>query len=261
MHSKNLLSRKNVRTLWATLSHKAVLVFDYDGTLAPIAEDPDRAKMRKTTQHRLRLLAKQYPVYILTGRETQDAKRHLPIRALKGVIGNHGLDWPGALNRREARRRVTRWKAALTPIFSKIPGVWLEGKKISLSVHFAPTAAATVIKHLAKLEVPRKIPGRNVMNLLPSRRFDKGSAVRKILKKGSYRSFLFVGDDATDEAVYRGKYSVPSVQVHVANSQSSAPYGLKNQKEIDRLLDELLAMARRRGRNLHNLSRGVRLSK
>ena len=70
-----------------------LLAFDYDGTLAPIVRDPDKAAMRATTRRLLR-----------AGRRTLSLRRRSPAapRPTRGagcagsgcaqVVGNHGIE-------------------------------------------------------------------------------------------------------------------------------------------------------------------------
>ena len=54
---RDILSRGNREVLQQFAWSKVLLAFDYDGTLAPIVMDPDRAAMRPTTRRRLAAVA------------------------------------------------------------------------------------------------------------------------------------------------------------------------------------------------------------
>jgi trehalose 6-phosphate phosphatase len=45
-----------------------VMFLDYDGTLSPIVDDPDRAFMSKKMRNTVRKLAKCFPTAIVSGR-------------------------------------------------------------------------------------------------------------------------------------------------------------------------------------------------
>src|SRR5580658_666156 len=65
---KYLLSRASLPLL-ARLAHERTLcAFDFDGTLAPIADHPDHAGMRKRTLDLLRRVASLYSCIIVSGR-------------------------------------------------------------------------------------------------------------------------------------------------------------------------------------------------
>ena len=50
---KHLLAPRNVAVLERFAWSRALLAFDFDGTLAPIVVDPDAAQMRATTRELL----------------------------------------------------------------------------------------------------------------------------------------------------------------------------------------------------------------
>ena len=54
-----------------------LLAFDYDGTLAPIASDPERAALRPTTRRLLSEVARRYPCVVISGRARADAQSRL----------------------------------------------------------------------------------------------------------------------------------------------------------------------------------------
>ncbi|MBA0688631.1 hypothetical protein Goari_006403, partial [Gossypium aridum] len=52
----------------ASKGKQIVMFLDYDGTLSPIVEDPDRAFMSKKMRKTVRKLAKCFPTAIVSGR-------------------------------------------------------------------------------------------------------------------------------------------------------------------------------------------------
>ena len=73
-----------------------VCVFlDYDGTLTPIVNDPDQARMPDATRDVLSRLSARHYTSIVTGRST--AKIHEFVRLDRGlyIAGSHGLHISG----------------------------------------------------------------------------------------------------------------------------------------------------------------------
>ncbi|HEY6552324.1 MAG TPA: trehalose-phosphatase, partial [Vicinamibacteria bacterium] len=65
---KDILSRAGLEILREFAWSNVLLAFDYDGTLAPIVEDPASAHMRSATRELLHEVARGYPVAIISGR-------------------------------------------------------------------------------------------------------------------------------------------------------------------------------------------------
>ena len=82
MAMKYLLSRASLPIV-ARLAHERTLcAFDFDGTLAPIADHPDAAGMRKRTHDLLRRLASLYPCIVVSGRNRARRSRKIKRRAV-----------------------------------------------------------------------------------------------------------------------------------------------------------------------------------
>ncbi len=87
------------------------------------------------------------------------------------------------------------------------------------------------------------------MNLVPDDAPDKGDAVEEIRHRTAARHVLYVGDDATDEDVFRDAATDVTVRVG-RTGRSAAAYYIPGQRAIDDLLRALLvARARLDGRD------------
>jgi trehalose 6-phosphate phosphatase len=106
----------------------ALLAFDFDGTLAPIVDDPVSPSMRPQTRHLLAQVAQLYPCVVISGRPEQDVLRLLSGVTVWYVIGNRGLHPPPALERLSAD--VGRWETTLADRLGRIDGVLIENKGI-----------------------------------------------------------------------------------------------------------------------------------
>ena len=73
-----------------------LVLFDIDGTLAPIVERPDEARLPDAVQDGLAELSRRYDIAVITGRSVEDARRMLSFTP-RYVVGNHGIEGlPGA---------------------------------------------------------------------------------------------------------------------------------------------------------------------
>jgi len=230
----------------ARFTHPRTLVaFDYDGTLAPIVKDPGAAWMRRRTVSLVRQVARRYRCAVITGRERADVMRFLEHVPFARVVGNHG----GQLDGRSAspfRALVSRWALALESELSGVRGIFIERKTASVSVHWRgardePGARRSVARAVARIEGARVTPGKKLVNLVPRGAPDKGWAVSRIRSALGCRQVLFVGDDVTDEDVFALEARwLLSVRVGRRRRSLAGCY-LHDQREVDRLLEALLA--------------------
>ena len=226
-----------------------LLAFDYDGTLAPIVSNRDEARMRPETARLFKLLCRTYPCAVVSGRSRSDVSARLDCTAPKYVVGNHGLEPYGDLPtlERQMLEARPRLQAALAPV----PGVDLEDKRYSFALHYRHAGnkhgARTAIE-LAVQSLPtplRVMHGKLVVNVLPAHAPDKGTALRAILEQEAAACALYIGDDVTDEDVFRLPEQERFVTVRVAASRNSlAKFFIKSQAHIDTLLIRLLKLRR-----------------
>jgi trehalose 6-phosphate phosphatase len=254
--SRHLLARTNVDVVAQLAWSRMLLALDYDGTLAPIVADRERAGMRPRTRVLLARAARLYPTAVISGRHGDDVGGRLRGLGVGTVVGNHGLDLIGAGARFADEMRAVR--LALAPRLAGLAGVDLEDKQLSLAVHYrgAPDgedALATILAAVARLPArirPRAVPGKMVVDLVPRRGVHKGDAVVHARQAHGADTALYVGDDATDEDVFRLDQPGRLLGVRVGRSrESAAAYFLEGQDEIDDLLDLLGRLRTRSGRH------------
>ncbi len=240
-----------LRVLEDVVGSGGLLAFDFDGTLAPIVRDPACASPRASTRELLAQLAAVHPCAVVSGRARQDALDRLRGVALVEVIGNHGAEpAPPGADELVLRRRVALWHAILAGELLGLPGVEIEDKRLSLAVHFRRARDRAAAENRIRLALQRTTGGRViggacVVNLVPEEMPDKGAALRRLCSQLGVTGALFVGDDATDEDVFRA--GIPGlVGVRVGRGTSHARYFLEDQAEIDDLLRLLLRSASRR---------------
>ncbi len=244
-----------------------VLFLDYDGTLAPIVEDPAAAHMAPAMQHVLAALVQhpRYRVAIVSGRALADLRTRLWGQGLY-LAGNHGLeiDGPGLrYNHPEAwrvRPELDSLVQAMTSDLEPIPGAWVEDKGLTLSVHFrrVPLARVPEVKaHLLKRAGPGIDAGRlalrtgkAVLEIRPHVEWSKGEAVSWILEQIRLENpvasvlALYLGDDDTDEDAFRVLAST-GVGIVVGNDRhgSAAQFYVESTTEVERLLSRLSTLS------------------
>jgi trehalose 6-phosphate phosphatase len=163
-------------------------------------------------------------------------------------VGNHGVEGLSEFReqRTQARQATRAWRKQAEPILKKIQGADLEDKELSLTIHYRfskrPRQAKAALLALAQVlkPTPRLVLGKWVVNLVWPGSATKGSAVQALMKRSGARRALYVGDDVTDEDVFRLPSSkIFSIRVG-RKLRSLAPFYIPAQRDVDTLLRAIL---------------------
>lgn len=241
-----LFSRAGIQALEKFVCEDTLFAFDFDGTLAPIVEKHDRAALPAPTARLLKKLSKLVPVALLSGRGRKDLISRVPFPLLV-FVGNHGMEGvPGDKSRAGSEKIVADWARSLKSSVANVEGAALEDKSYSITLHYREaksTAAArrALLKAAHALKpAPDILPGKRVLNLLTPGHSNKGTALKAIMKSHGFKKALFVGDDDTDEDVFRLRDPrIFTVRVGLKRSSSALTY-LKDQNEADALLSMIV---------------------
>ncbi|MFA4888890.1 MAG: trehalose-phosphatase [Candidatus Omnitrophota bacterium] len=248
------------------LNGKFILLFlDYDGTLTPIVETPEKAVISREAKDLLKRLSKKShcSVAIISGRSLSDIKGLI---GLKDIIyaGNHGLEIEGPKIKFESQVSP-RLKSIIRHIyedavskFSKIKGVLIEDKGLTISVHYRLVDEKDVQEFVSIFNeiinpyiVRSKIridSGKKVYEIKPPLMWDKGKAVLWLLARqqfalGEKRIFpVYIGDDVTDEDAFKALKRKGLTVFVEETGRSKADYYLKGMEEVTRFLRLILGL-------------------
>jgi len=253
----HLFSREGRRALREVLAGSLLVAFDFDGTLAPIVEHPDDARVPAALVPLLASLSRFAPVAVITGRRVADVTTRLDFSPWT-VVGNHGaegLDLPGSRSATNAlaglRQSLERGRSDLDAA-----GVMVEDKGQSLAFHYRlatniPAALAAIDRVLASLDQQvSRFEGKCVVNIVAANAPDKADALEALAARADVRSVIFVGDDVNDETVFRrGAPGWLTIRVGRDDPHSRAAFFLDDHREMATLLRIVLSgLARRHGR-------------
>ncbi len=227
------------------------LFLDYDGTLTPIVSSPEQADLSEDMRNRIRRLQQKLPLAVISGRSLRDIRNKVGVEGVI-YIGNHGAEWGDDTQAGEMpkspydRSQLEEYLAHLREATACIPGVFIEDKTITASIHFRQVP----IPFLGKLfysifNLARGYDrafalksGKKVFEIRPRQAPDKGEAVSLVLERlGEGRLPLYIGDDVTDEDAFR---VLKDRGISIAIGESlNADYYLTGQAEMGELLDRL----------------------
>lgn len=257
-----------MRELWAVWprvrrrvrsAKKRLLLLDFDGTLVSIARTPDEVVFKRRTKALLRALARRpnTRVAIVSGRSLENLKPYFGLSELV-YVGNHGLEMSGpgikvpaeALRARRLQFLLWTLVEKLSNTFAYMPGILVENKGLTISLHYrnlAPEHAPAFQEALAffKRRYARQPlvwkRGKKVWEVFPKVHWHKGFAAVHLLKRFPGSLPVVIGDDRTDEDMFRAMKRF-GVTVRVGRSRNSlARYYVGSQTEVDALLEELIA--------------------
>lgn len=210
-------------------------LFDYDGTLVPMAERPEKALLDDDMHDLLHALARRADtrVAIVTGRAlTALLSLTGPLSGVTLAVNgglrivDEGSDWihpdvPAALP------SLRRAKAVLEELVKRAPGAMVEDKSISLALHYRACPHLKPMLERSTLDALepdlRLIHGKKVFEIQPRIAWDKGKAAAHLLKRwGVSNSCLFAGDDVIDEPALQAVQACGGLGVRVGDASDDS---------------------------------------
>ena len=217
---------------------------DYDGVLAPLADVPSEAAPEPGVAEVLGRLAAVpgVTVALVSGRGLADLRTTSGFTGDLRWIGSHGAEFDGPLVGDLAGLRDAL-VARLEPLVTGTPGARLEIKPASVAVHVRQVpdrpAAAALLEH-ARSATDSSLtmkPGKDVFEVAVTDA-DKGSAVRRLAAEIGARGVLYLGDDVTDEDVFR-VLGGGDVGVKVGAGETAAAHRVADPAAVRALLEQL----------------------
>ena len=234
-----------------------LLLFDYDGTLAPLRRRPDQARIPSPTRQLLTRLARRprVAVGIISGRSLDDLRRMCLLEGLV-YVGTAGLEWDlfGTRGSHPQARRLHRTMAVLNRRLARVvapfAGAWVENKHLALTVHYREVPDEEVPSLLERVEAavaPYRpsvcmVPAPEALEIYPEVGWDKGGMVRWLAEQipGSQPLILYAGDAANDQPALEAVEALGGVAVAVG-AQVRASYWVPGPRAICELLAGLEA--------------------
>ena len=228
---------------------------DYDGTIAPIVDDPMDALPNRETAVALRNLADmdQTHVAVISGRALRDlaALSRLPVEI--HLVGSHGSEFDVGFHRDlspEAEGRREEVGRQLQLIADELEGAELEDKPAAVAFHYRQSEdqSATERALAAIEEGPACIPGvrahrgDKVVELLVIDT-DKGAALNRIRRQVGATAVIYIGDSPSDEHAL-ATLTGPDIGVKVGDSETVAEFRVADPDGVAVLIAHLADLRR-----------------
>jgi len=245
--------------LRAAITHVArvpnlLVACDYDGTLAPLVDEPSRAVPLPAAADAVRSLAAlpQTTVAVVSGRALRDLATLSRLPSEVHLVGSHGTEFDVGFVERidpEMAALRTRLGNALRDLIADLPGARLENKPAGVAVHtrlVSRDGAAELVEAIRS--GPSTWPGVHVTQGIDVIELsvvatDKGNAIDTLRTQLSASAVVFFGDD-TDEVVF-DNLSGPDLGVQVGPGATRASHQVGDPDTAVRVLRFLTECRRR----------------
>jgi len=231
----------------ASAGRKILLLFDFDGTLSPIAFRPEEARLPTSTRQILsELAAAGCQLGVISSRSLVDLQGRIDIPGV-WLAGSGGLElWieggPAGEQRMVAGARIIAAHARFVAhAIDCLPDAWLEEKPLGLTIHHRGACPSTVtaVRQLAGMLQARATDVRVTVcslgvEISPFPEVHKGTAVAKFIAAvgDAHPGLLYAGNDLNDaeamaEVARRGGWVIAvGDDAHLAHHQVSTPSDL-----------------------------------
>ncbi len=234
-----------------TDARKRLLLVDFDGTLAPIVNNPAEARPTEMLQSILMNLAETSDVVIISGRN-----RSFLDKTFTGIpvylVAEHGAflkkpDQPWQRLDLSTDNWVEPVRSIMNHFVDRSPGSFIEGKETAIAWHYrmadseeAEGQAIDLAAQLRRMSSPISltvIQGNKVVEVKPAQH-SKGTIAQAIAEQKPYDFIISIGDDATDEDMFR---QLPNwaYTLKVGSGMSFARYRLARQQDVETLLQRM----------------------
>ncbi|WP_375388984.1 trehalose-phosphatase [uncultured Amnibacterium sp.] len=247
--------RRALRDALGTLAgaQRLLIALDFDGTLAPVVDDPETARATPEARRAVERLIElpDTRVALVSGRSLRDLEQVASFDDRVLLVGSHGielrLDDPEdvlALDAAE-RQQLDVLGQVLDQIADTLDSVWLEPKPAGFALHTRlATDRHSRVAHLVAInELKAEAPdakvrlGKNVIEF-SVRSTTKGEAVEHLRRYTHASAVFYAGDDVTDEDAFVA-LGADDFGLKIGDGPTAADHRVTSPKEVAAVLSLL----------------------
>jgi trehalose 6-phosphate phosphatase len=234
----------------AAATPRLLVASDFDGTLAPIVNNPADARPLPRAADALIALAglPSTTTALVSGRALSTLRELSSMPRPVHLVGSHGAEFDTGFTDRIDGELLERIAAELTAIAANRPGVTVEPKPASVALHVRNASAADgrealdAARAAAQAWDAELTTGKAVLEFAVIST-DKGEAIDIIRDRDDATAVVFFGDDVTDEKAFR-RMRDGDVGVKVGPGDTLAAYRVKSPEDVATALTYLLERRR-----------------
>ncbi|CAN5348541.1 bifunctional alpha,alpha-trehalose-phosphate synthase (UDP-forming)/trehalose-phosphatase [soil metagenome] len=232
-------------------ARKRLLLVDFDGTLAPIVNDPAEARPSGDLQNILINLAESSDVVVISGRNRSFLEKTftgIPVH----LVAEHGAflkkpDHPWERLDLSTDDWVDPVRSTMNYFVDRFPGSFIEEKETAIAWHYRMVEnddiegqaidLSTQLRRVSSSIPLTVIQGSKVVEVKPAQH-SKGTVALTLVDQKSYDFIVSIGDDTTDEDMFR---QLPNwaYTMKVGPGMSFARYRLARQQDVEILLKRM----------------------
>ncbi|UFH51986.1 bifunctional alpha,alpha-trehalose-phosphate synthase (UDP-forming)/trehalose-phosphatase [Spirosoma sp. KNUC1025] len=232
-------------------ARKRLLLLDFDGTLAPIVNNPADARPSKSLKNTLRQLAERSDIVVISGRNRSFLEKtfvDIPVH----LVAEHGAflkkpDQPWERLDLSGDDWVHSVRSTMTSFVEHFPGSFIEEKETALVWHYRMAEAEDIEGQATELanqlrktlfSIPLSVIQGHKIVEVKAAQHSKGTVAMLIFDQKPYDFIVSIGDDTTDEDMFR---QLPnwSYTIRVGAGQSNARYRLARQQDVETILQRM----------------------
>ncbi len=239
-----------------TRASRRLLLLDYDGTLVGFNTKPEKVSPDKELYELLEHMIKDEKnhIIIISGRAHTSLDEWFG-KINIGLVGEHGV-WhrQTGMPWSQMEGLSADWKQHILPILQsftdRTPGTFIEEKTFSLVWHYrraddelGDLRAGELMNNMryAVADLGLSMLAGNKVVEIKNIEVNKGKTALQYTAKNQYDFVLAIGDDTTDEDMFRALKDTNAFTIKVSSNLSAARYYLKDPAEVRLFLHELIS--------------------
>lgn len=230
----------------AALIPRLLITSDFDGTLAPIVNNPADARPLRDAAKALVALSELPGVStaLISGRALEVLRELSGMPAAVHLVGSHGAEFDSGFAHPIDRALLDTITDALQAIAASRPGVTVELKPASVALHVRNAEAADAEAALDQARTASRAwdaqltEGKAVLEFAVITT-DKGEAIEILRDEHEASAVIYFGDDVTDEKAFR-RLGDGDIGVKVGPGETLAAYRVDEPEDVAAALNYLL---------------------